>query len=134
MSNLFDGIDLKELAKRMVERMEREKAENESFFASTQCNSMIEDMKTKGKGELLDNETFAYFSDKVKAKFGWETIPNETINKFINVMSSLDVGKEFITDKGTDEECPFGNFNFLKKGIRVDVMMGQGTAISLIAE
>lgn len=134
MSNLFNGIDMQELAKRMVERMQKEKAENEIFFASPQCASMIEDMKTKGKGELLDNETFAYFGDKVKEKFGWENIPDETINKFIYVMSSLDVGKEFITDKGEDENCPFSNFNFIKKGIKVDVMIGQGTAVCLIAE
>lgn len=45
------------------------------------------------------------------------------------MMSSDGIGKEDITDSGTDETNPWGNCHHVKRGLWVSVMVGQGTSI-----
>lgn len=124
---MFTNEQYIQLAKEMVERVQQRRKVKEQFFCSGLFNCMMRDMLNKGG--VLDSECFAYFPETVRSHFGWHDISDKDIKMFINVMHDRYIGE--IKNSRSDENCPFVNYTFEKCGITVDVIIGQGTSVSL---
>lgn len=129
VAEILKNIDREKSMNEFMEARKLREEKEELFWNSDLCETMIQDMIKVNQG--FDEETFSYFPDKVKAHFGWENISNEDIEQFINVMADSTIGVPPNTEHETDEDCMFDNSNFVKRGINVFVMYGQGRAVSL---
>lgn len=129
IAEILKNIDMDKFSKEFMESRKQEKEKKELFWNSDLCESMIQDMIKVNQG--FDEETFAYFPDKVKSQFNWESISNDDIQQFINAMADSTIGVPENTQPEVDEDCMFDNSNFIKRGINIFVMYGQGRAVSL---
>jgi hypothetical protein len=129
VAEILKNIDREASMKEFMEARKLAEEKKELFWNSELCENMIQDMIKANQG--FDEETFSYFPDKVKAKFGWEAISNDDIQQFINVMADSSIGVPPNTEPETDDDCMFDNSNFVKRGINVFVMYGQGRAVRL---
>lgn len=129
ITEILKNIDMDKFAREFMEARKLAEEKKEFFWNSALCESMIQDMIKVNQG--FDEETFSYFPDKVKAQFGWENISNDDIQQFINVMADSTIGVSPNTEPETDDDCMFDNSNFVKRGIDVFVMYGQGRAVRL---
>lgn len=129
VAEILKNIDREKSMNEFMEARKLREEKKELFWNSELCETMAQDMVKANQG--FDEETFSYFPDKVKAQFGWENISNEDIQQFINVMADSTIGVPSNTEPETDEECMFDNSNFVKRGIDVFVMYGQGRAVRL---
>ena len=129
ITEILKNIDMDKFAKEFMEERKLAEEKKELFWNSELCEAMIQDMIKVNQG--FDEETFSYFPDKIKAQFGWENISNDDIQQFINVMADSSIGVPPTTPPEVDDDCMFDNSNFVKRGINVFVMYGQGRAVSL---
>jgi hypothetical protein len=132
IAEILKDIDWDKLGKEFAEERQKETEQREAFWNSTLCHTMIEDMKRVNQG--FDAEGFSYFPEQIKSRFGWENISDDDINQFINVMSDSLLGIDEKIEQEIDEDCIFDNYSFIKKGIVISIMHGQGTAIYLAPE
>lgn len=129
IAEILKNIDIEKVAEEFAQEMRQKTQARIAFWNSPLCERMIADMIAAKNG--FDEETFSYFPEKVKEQYGWQCISNDDIAQFINVMvdSSLGMPEDFEPEE--DEDCYFDNMEFVKKGIHVFVMHGQGRAVSL---
>lgn len=132
MKDILANLDIDSMVKEFNTKKEKEDQLKLSFWNDPLCEKMIGDMIQANKG--FDEEEFAYFPEQVKSKFGWENLTNEQIHLFIDVMYDCQLGLPDNFEPTVDEQCPFENYSFVKKGIHVFVMYGQGVAIILKPE
>lgn len=118
---------MKELAKNMANRMKEEHQKNLDFYHSETFHTILKAFKDKQAS--VDNEYFAYFPEKVKAQLGLEDISDNDIKMFFTVMHKQNIGVEDMSSVETDEDNGFENYSFIKQGLFVSVMFGQGCAI-----
>jgi hypothetical protein len=129
IAEIFKNLDMDKLAQEFIESRKQDEEKKELFWNSSLCETMIQDMiKTN---QSFDEETFSYFPEKVKSQFGWNTISNDDIQQFINVMADSTIGLLDNSQPEIDEDCMFDNRSFMKRGINVSVMYGQGRAVRL---
>lgn len=103
----------------------REKAEwREAWFKTDLCQRMILDVSKSDHG--LDAEDFSYFPDRVRNRLGWGDLSDDTIEQFIETMSDASFGVEAFIHEPNPEN-PFPHWVYLKAGLLVFTMSGQGT-------
>lgn len=132
IAEFIKNMDMDKFTKKFAQKMQKDMEEKEIFWNSSLCQIMIDDIKRVNQG--FNTERFAYFPEQIKLEFGWEYISDDDINHFINVMADSQIGIDEKSEKKVDEDCIFDNYSFIKKGILISVMHGQGTAISLSPE
>lgn len=125
-------IDIETFAKNFHEKMRQDKQDKIDFWNSDLCNRMIESiLKVK---EAFDTETFSYFPEKIKNLYSWNDISNENIEQFIRVMADNTLGLPKGHEPQIDNDCTFENYFFVKRGIHVFILSGQGTFIRFTPE
>src|SRR5579875_1635900 len=129
IAEIMKNLDMDKLAEEFMASLQQEREKKELFWNSSLCETMIQDMIKVNQG--FDEETFSYFPNKVKAQFGWDAISNDDIQQFINVMADSTLGLPENLEPEVDEDCMFDNSTFVKRGISVFVMYGQGRAVRL---
>jgi hypothetical protein len=132
VAEILKNTDREKSMNEFMEARKLREEKKELFWNSELCETMIQDMIKVNQG--FDEETFSYFPEKVKAQFGWGNISNDDIQQFINVMADSTIGVTKGSQPEVDEEdddCMFDNSNFIKRGIDVFVMYGQGRAVRL---
>lgn len=124
-SNIFANLDMKEIAKAVVERMRLEDEKKKEFFNSTLCKKMMQDIKDKN--HILESESFAYFPEKDRKALGWgDEISDKDVQFFLSVMAEKSLGE---ISNETEDDCGFFNFSFVRDGLFVSLISGQGTSI-----
>jgi hypothetical protein len=132
IAEVLKNIDIEKFAEDFEKELREKREKKAAFWNSPLCQTMIDDMKAVKLG--LDAESFSYFPEEVKSMFGWEHISNDDINLFINVMADSCLGVDEKAEPDVDEDCMFDNYSFVKKGIVVSIMIGQGSSVYLRAE
>lgn len=127
LAEILKTIDMEKFALEYEQKQVQKRKEKEIFWNSELCKKMIADMIKVNQD--FDSETLAYQPEKVKSQYEWGDIDNGDINLFMNVMCDSTIG--IIENEGEDEECMFDNRSFVKSGIHVFMMSGQGTFIRL---
>lgn len=123
----LSSVDIEELSARFEKHLDTEEDNKKNFWASDLCSRMIADFLRVGS--LLSPEDFGYFEDATKSKYGWEDISNDDVKQFFNTMQCCRIGVE--SEITRDDENPFENWSFVKRGVEVRVMIGQGTSVLL---
>ena len=126
------NIDIDKFAEEYEAQCRQNIAAKEAFWDSSLCLRMIYDMITCKKE--FDSDMFGYQSDKVREQYGWNDISTDDIDMFINVMSCQRLGMPENFNPEEDDDCMFENSSFVKKGIHVFMMSGQGTFIRFTPE
>lgn len=127
LAEILKTIDVENFALEYEQEQAQKRKDREIFWNGSLCKKMIADMINFN--QKFDSETFAYHPEKVKSQYGWENIANENIDLFMNVMCDSTIG--VLENQTKDKDCMFDNRNFVKSGIHVFIMSGQGTFIRL---
>lgn len=117
--------------KQLARELAKQKQENMAFYHSPLCQRMIDDMMRVGV--VFNVDDLAYYPDRVKSTFGWGDLSIEQIRAFVDVMYSNTIGEITNYSEMNYDDCPFYNYKFIKRDILVSVLVGQGTAITMVA-
>lgn len=113
----------KDIGKKMLE----EKRQKQKFYKSKKCKHIIDRIIATGKG--FDNDDPFYHYDDIVKTFQFVNVSEEDFRLFFNVISCTKLGEEDISEASHDEDNPWPNFNHVKRGLYVSVMIGQGSSI-----
>ena len=97
------------------------------FASSPLCERMISDIMRVQAG--LDSE-FAYVLKQTQARFGWQDLPKEVIQLFIDTMTDGEVTAiehhlERELEEGEEDDC--SEWSCIKRGLHINSLSGQGT-------
>lgn len=126
VADLLSKIDMKKVVEETVKRLNAEKEKRLTFFDSPLCKKMMEEIKEKN--HMLESESFAYFPERDRVPLGWgNEISDADVQLFLSVMAERSFGE--VTNETEDNECGFFNFSFVREGLLVSLISGQGTSI-----
>lgn len=100
------------------------KKASEVFFTSEVCTRIIRDIEQGDR--RIDDHDFFYNREEIISAFGWEDISSETLNNFWDVITDWSIGVE-ASMFDYDDSNPFPHSAYLKGGLHVCSMSGQGT-------
>lgn len=123
MANIRDP----EFMNRFMEERRVREEERAAFAASETFLKMVSTFKANAADLSVDSEDIAYFPERVREQMGWLFASAADLKAFISEFSNPDPTAE--TPVSTDDECPFDNSSFVKHGLSVFVMSGQGTIV-----
>lgn len=110
-----------------VERLKEKENKERLFRASALFLKMVSDIFDSNY--ILDEEYWSYNKDKVKKELGWEDISNEDIKMFFECMSKMD--GNYDRPPYSDTSKKFNNVTLYKNRLKVFMMFGQGTSITI---
>lgn len=119
-----------EMVEQFAADMKKKKEERIAFFQSDVCKRMIGDIISHPTVPLNCDDAH-YFLEQTQARYGWNDLSKEQINKFVEVMSDGEAAEAFLDCP--DEENPFDHSYHLKGGLVVFMMHGQGTVSTIMA-
>lgn len=128
--NVLSGLtkaDFSEMVQKMNEKSAIQTNLNRQFSETKVFKNMVSTL-ISSKSQF-EEEEFAYFPEKVRARLGWEKFTDSEIKSFVSAMIDVNVGDLQYILSADEEEEDTDSLEFNKNGLFVGVFYGQGRMV-----
>lgn len=121
-------IDEKQISM-FLEELQKRKDELVNFWNSAICEEMIAQVVKVNRS--FTSTDIMYEPEKTQAEFGWNMASGGDLLLFLQCLQDEAIGDELYDFDSLDVEPSFADVSMLKRGLRIDVIYGQGSFVNV---